>query len=112
MGRRTVPIQGPAEVEEEIARLKVRNLALGHAVQTGVAYAMENPSDTAATPKHLRTGLNISMCDHGGLVGLLIRKGVITDLEYWRASVEMLEAEVAKYEGELSERMGAKITLA
>ncbi len=97
---------------------------LGHAIQTGVMYdhqdlgfELETAGQLATNvysehPKHLRTGINMLMCDLGALVGLLVEKGVITESDYYIKSVEMLELEVAKYEADLSRRRGGtKITL-
>lgn len=83
-----------------------------HAVQTGVMYQIENqPKEAAASPKHLRTGINIAMCDHSGLVALLIEKGVITDDEYMNAITSSINKEVDRYEHNLSEYFNADIGL-
>ena len=63
-------------------------------------------------PKHLRVGVNMAMCDHAGLVDLLIKKGLITDEEYAEAIADEAEAEKARYEQELSQALGTQITLA
>lgn len=82
-----------------------------HAVQTGVAYAMER-RPTEVAPKHLRTGLNGVMADVGSMGRLLIAKGVITHDEYFEAILDGLRREVASYERSLSDLYGgAKITL-
>lgn len=93
------------------------HLRLGHAIQTGVARELEiDPSSGA--PKHLRTGLNMEMCSHAGLVRLLIAKGLFTEAEYGAAVLAELEAEKARYEERLTEHYRrktgstAKITLA
>ncbi len=95
-------------LEEKMERYK----ALCHAMQTGVAYKMNyDPTDT--TPKHLRVGVNVAMCDHGALVNLLIAKGIITEDEYFDALVESMQREVDNYTREISEQLGAdKIQLA
>lgn len=64
------------------------------------------------TPKHLRVGVNAAMVGHGGLVVLLIAKGVFTEEEYLKAIADKMEAEQATYEERLSEAAGAKVTLA
>lgn len=90
--------------------LRQRYLAAGHAVQSGVAMKMSHdPSDT--TPKHLRVGVDMAMSDQSGLAELLIKKGVITEEEYFEAMCDGAEREKAKYELELSEHLGKKITL-
>ena len=58
-----------------------RYLAACHAIQSGVAFEHSQGS-TDGTPKHLRTGINIAMCDHAALVKLLVAKGLFTDEEY------------------------------
>lgn len=92
---------------EEFAR---RNAALRHAIQTGVAYEMER-GVRSAEPKHLRTGIDSQMADYSGLVRLLIDKGVITEGEYFEASVKALEEEVQRYEARLTREFGASIRL-
>lgn len=86
---------------------------LGHAIQTGVAYEMNNPAIKATEPKHLRTGLNCVMSDFGSLGRLLIAKGVITEDEYYAAVLNGLRAEVAFYEQRLNAAYGGgnRITL-
>lgn len=65
-------------------------------MQSAVAYAMNSdPKETE--PKHLRTGINAAMVEHGALVGLLIEKGVITIEEYYKALADKMEAEVESY---------------
>jgi len=81
-----------------------------HAVQSGVAAKMEY--DGAETsPKHLRVGVNSTMVEHSALVGLLLRKGVITEAEFYAALADAAEAEQRLYESWLSERTGAAIRL-
>lgn len=81
-----------------------------HAVQSGVAAKMTyDPTDT--TPKHLRTGVNSAMVQHSGLVLLLMRKGVISESDYWAAMADAAEQERALYEEWLSERTGTPIHL-
>lgn len=81
-----------------------------HAVQAGVAMEMEQGSKDT-TPKHLRVGVNAAMSDHGSLAALLVKKGVITELEYLEAIAEGAEREKLAYESRLSARFGRKITL-
>src|SRR5689334_306940 len=93
-----------------ITTLQERYLAAMHAVQTGVAYVMQiEPKQV--DPKHLRTGINSAMVNDAALTKLLIAKGIITEAEYWQALVEEAEAEKQRYETELSEHHGVKITL-
>lgn len=80
---------------------------LGHALQTGVATMMQM-GDAGASPKHLRTGLNISMCDHASMIWLLLKKGIITEEEYQEAILEGLEREKAEYEKVIGYHLGGK----
>ena len=61
-----------------------RYLSAAHGMQTGVSYVMEK-DNTETQPKHLRVGINAAMSDEGGLVTLLIEKGIITHEEYMKA---------------------------
>lgn len=81
-----------------------------HAMQSGVAMDMNiNPKPTE--PKHLRVGINSTMADHAGLVGLLISKGVFTEKEYLAAITQSMKEEKERYEAYLSEKLKSKITL-
>jgi hypothetical protein len=62
-------------------------------------------------PKHLRVGVNVAMRDLASLTHLLVRKGVITELEYLTAIADGMEFERDKYSEELSRTLGANITL-
>jgi hypothetical protein len=78
---------------------KARYDAAAHAMQTGVAYEMNKGArDSATEPKHLRVGVNAAMADQEGLVRLLIRKGVITEEEYFEAVADSMEAELKRYQ--------------
>lgn len=89
---------------------KTKYIALCHAMQTGVAYMMQkDPSDT--TPKHLRVGVNSAMVEHGALVSLMVKKGLITEDEYYDSLIEFMEREVQMYQRELESIYGAKINL-
>jgi hypothetical protein len=71
--------------------------ALCHAMQTGVM-AEQSLGSQDGTPKHLRTGINVALCDHGALIKLLVDKGLITDEEYAVAIRDMMKCEVERYE--------------
>lgn len=74
-----------------------RQMAAAHAMQSGVALEMNwNPAPT--DPKHLRVGVNTALCDHAGLVRLLIEKGIITEAEYMKAIADEMEREVGRFE--------------
>ena len=76
-------------MNEELTR---RYNAAMHRMQSAVAYALTR-KPKVGEPKHLRVGLNSMMAQQGGLVTLLIAKGVITEDEYELAMVEAAEAE-------------------
>lgn len=89
-----------------------RYLRAAHAVQTGVGLELEH-DPASGTPKHLRTGLNLSKAEHGALVRLLIERGLFTEAEYLAAIADAAEAEQHAYEERLTERYGGntKVTL-
>jgi hypothetical protein len=91
--------------------LRARIAALGHAIQTGVAYDLEK-EPKSGTPKHLRTGVNMALCGNAALAAILLAKGICTEEEYYTALVVELEKEKTAYEERLSARYGSKITLA
>lgn len=90
--------------------LQKRYLAAAHAVQSGVAMEL-NEDPKSGTPKHLRTGVNLTKVEHGALVRLLIKKGLITDEEYMAELVAGVEDEQRQYEERLSARYGRTIKL-
>ena len=101
--------------EEE--RQRKRWIDAAHAMQTGVKllFSLDNPdpdSAEAARYKDIRTGVNAAMRDHGSLVDLLVKKGVMTRLEYMTAIADGMEAEKRNYERELAERLGRPVILA
>lgn len=73
-----------------------------HAMQTGVAFVMEHDRNETS-PKHLRVGVNSAMIDSGAMAGLLIKKGLITEDEYYDALIEVTEREVKLYKRRLEE---------
>lgn len=97
---------------KSLEELKVEYNDLCHAMQSGVKAKMDHidPSDT--TPKHLRTGVNSALVDSSALARLLMKKNIISEQEYYEAMVEGMREEVRRYELELSEFFGKKITLA
>lgn len=96
--------------DEQRQQLLDRHYAASHAVQTGVMYELHQ-DPRSGEPKHLRTGLNVALCDHSALAQLLIRKGLMTEEEYLTAIAEEMEAEKRRYEERLSGTYGTKITL-
>jgi hypothetical protein len=97
--------------EERIAQLTEEYKQLAHAMQSGVATEMHLPYTKQTDPKHLRVGVNSAMVDAGALAGLLIRKGIITELEYVQAIRDGMAAEVEAYQQRLTEYYGRPITL-
>lgn len=101
------------ELSERAAQLHTEYLKLAHAVQSGVAYQMEkDPNGAATTPKHLRVGVNMAMVEHSALALLLMKKGIITDVEYYEMLIVQATAEKEKYELVLSQMYGGSIKLA
>jgi len=103
-------------IEEEGKRYE----KAAHAMQTGVkmiqnfehsemanSNSMFEPSDS---PKHLRVGINSTMCDEAGLVKLLIKKGLFTQLEYVTSIADEMELEVKRYEERIQDEMPGKAT--
>lgn len=81
-----------SESPDILETLKAEYFALAHAVQTGVKSTMEH--DRAHHPardqdrdeygaKHLRTGVNMAICEHSALVRIMLDKGLITQIEYY-----------------------------
>jgi hypothetical protein len=78
--------------------------AATHGMQAGVAMKMNyDGSDTS--PKHLRVAVNSAMSSQGGLVALLIEKGVITAAEYTAAVADAMERERDAYQAWLQQRI-------
>lgn len=96
-------------MSDKVEELKDRYKSACHAMQSGVAMMMHHGD--AHTPKHLRVGVNSSLINSSALGHLLIKKGIITEEEYWQEIVNMLEAEVKDYQEKLSKIMGANIKL-
>ena len=84
--------------------------AAAHAVQSGIA-AIMGLDPKFASPKSLRTGLDCGKADMEGLVTLLIAKGVFTEAEYGTAMADAMEREKARWEADVSTRMGHKVSL-
>lgn len=93
-----------------VDKLKVEYRNLLHAMQTGVAFKLES-DDKETAPKHLRVGLNSSMCMISAQSRLLMLKGVFTEEEYYDTLVAVLKEEVLSYERWLSDRVGSPVRL-
>lgn len=78
-----------------------------HAVQSAVALDIEVSGDRAgATPKHLRTGINSCLVDSSAVAGLLIKKGIFTESEYFEAIADAAERERDSLTKRMRERTG------
>lgn len=77
-----------------------------HKVQTALAFMHGDPR---FEPKHMRTGIDMTKSDAGGLAKLLIDKGVFTMEEYATAVADQAEIEAKSYEDELSVKHGIDI---
>lgn len=88
-----------------IEEKRQKYLSLCHAMQSGVA-AKLNRDNSDTTPKHLRVGVNSAMVDSAALATLLMKKGIITEDEYFDALIERMQAEVKAYEDWLNESFG------
>lgn len=84
--------------------------AAAHRIQTAIGFSfgldyswMDGRLLTAL--KHLRVGIDTSKADQGGLVKLLIRKGVITEDEYFGAILEANEGEAELQQETLQRKM-------
>lgn len=93
---------------------RTRYLEALHAMQSGVKFDIETDplKDHSQTEKHLRVGINSNMVEHGALVRVLIAKGVFTLAEYEAELAKGMEAEAARYEKLLTDRLGSKVNLA
>lgn len=87
-----------------------RWMAAAHAVQTGVAAELAK-DPASGSPKHLRTGVNLVMADHGSLARLLIEKGLITEAEYLKAIADGAERERDDVQRRLTEMYGLTVKL-
>jgi hypothetical protein len=81
-----------------------------HGVQTGIGMKLEL-DPTFGTAKDIRTGLDTSKSDMGGLVNLLITKGIFTDVEYMEAVVASMKQERERWEEEVSQMLGTETVL-
>ena len=96
----------------QIDALHARYMSAAKRMQSGVAFDLSSsPDGGSGTPKHLRVGVNTALADAGGLVTLLIRKGVITELEYAEAIATAMEEEAQRYQERIQRRYGVNVTL-
>ncbi len=91
-----------------------RHHRAAHCMQAGIKldYARRGFLDE---DEHItaRVGINMSLRDLGSLTMLLVKKGVITEAEYWKALADGMETEVKQLEEQLTKAYGgkSKITL-
>lgn len=78
-----------------------------HGVQSGIALELERGSE-CATPKHLRVGVNVAMCDHAALVKILIAQGLFTEEEYVAAITDEMNLELDREETRVNQAYGAQ----
>jgi hypothetical protein len=93
--------------QREAAAMERYHAAL-HGVQTAVLLQIDRLGYNAAgaDAKHLRTGINGAMSDHGALVGLLIEKGVFSSVEYLEAIASQMETELARISADTRRKCG------
>lgn len=98
----------------------IKDQHLRHAIQSGVAFEQQfdpeaawyrNNPTAARIIKHLRTGIDLAMCENGTMVRLLVKKGLITEQEYFEASLKTLSEEIMRAEDRLSVHFGKAIRL-
>jgi hypothetical protein len=94
----------------KVTALQQEYTGLLHAMQTGVLIQI-NAGSGETTPKHLRVGVNSALIQNSSLATLLMRKGVITELEYWETQVELWRNEVRDYEATISQALGRPVKL-
>lgn len=81
-----------------------------HRVQTaiGFKFGLEYPwmdERLLSALKHIRVGVDGAKADQGGLAHLLIKKGIITQEEYFDAIAEFMEREAESQQEELQAKM-------
>jgi len=89
-----------------------------HQLQTAIKFLHEwetdhvHPPDLRFTsPKHERVGIDNALISHGGLVALLIEKGIIKAKDYYDVQVEFLERDVERYKARLKNAFGMDFEL-
>lgn len=98
---------GMSEKLEDVAQ---EYLELTRAMQSGVKMLMERDA-SETSPTHLRVGINSSLRDCASLAKLLLKKGIISELEYYTAIRDGMREEVELYEKKLSDIFGTGIHL-
>lgn len=101
--------------------LIIRYKELAHAMLSGVKFLMETEGGVLMPGgdygqqfnkfKHLKHGNCLRASEHGALVELLVEKKIFTRREYYVKMNEFMEAEIASFEAQLTERFGHPVTL-
>ena len=96
--------------DEEKQAFSAEYLKLSHAIQSGIALALEF-DPTPGKPKHLRVGNDLRASEHAALVRTLIKAGVITEQAYCEEVLEELRREKERHEERLLARYGRRVEL-
>lgn len=89
---------------ETVEQAKARYMAAAHAMQSGVAMAM-NYDESQTDPKHLKVGVNSALVTASALGHLLIAKGVIAEGEWFTALANQMESERDDYAALIEEHL-------
>lgn len=82
--------------------------AAAHGCQSATAFLMQSlgASSAGADQKHLRVGLSMTLVDSAAMAQLLMRKGVITEIEYLEAIAVGAEQELERLTSEVHAKTG------
>jgi len=95
---------------DRLADLKCRYEIACHAMQTGVAYKMAvSPNET--NPKHLRVGINSAMVETSVLFKIMLKRGLITEIEFYEILCETMEEEAKGYQSWIEVHIGKQVKL-
>lgn len=98
------------EDKNRLARARDRYQAAMHGVQSGVAHS-EHAHPKLFSPKNTRVGITSCQVTDEGLATLLLKKGIITEVEYHEAVADAAEREKKRWEEDLSQRTGIVVRL-
>ena len=87
-----------------------RYLAAVHACQTGAMYWLEKEPKFGHF-KYMRNEIDSALVETRTLYEFMLKAGLFTPAEYMKRLADNMELEKGRYESELSELFGAKITL-
>ena len=68
-----------------------------HGIQTAIKFEMEADLSNETSPKHLRVGVNSSLISNGAVVSLMVKKGLITEAEYWEELIVFAQRDLDSY---------------